>query len=154
MDHSSDAHRLRGQSVDAARGTRSTLCVGWVFERTPDENDRCRQVSGFEWVADSITYGIRPTGLAILEGFLPAVVITLLLILVKHLFKLAYTRFGGLSCYSLAEWYAMIMYSFFLFLNVFLVVAVEGTFFLALVRQLLLKHVIPESDELDRVAVH
>lgn len=91
-----------------------------------------QEVSGFEWVADSITYGIRPTGLAILEGFLPAVVITLLLILVKHLFKLAYTRFGGLSCYSLAEWYAMIMYSFFLFLNVFLVVAVEGTFFLAL----------------------
>ena len=55
----------------------------------------------------------------------------------KHLFKLAYTRFGGLSCYSLAEWYAMIVYSFFLFLNVFLVVAVEGTFFLALVRQIL-----------------
>jgi hypothetical protein len=72
--------------------------------------------------------------MAIVEGFLPAVIITLLLILVKHCFKLAYTQFSGISCYSLAEWYAMIMYSFFLFLNVFLVVAVEGTFFLALVR--------------------
>lgn len=58
--------------------------------------------------------------------------------LVKHFFRFAYTHFGGLPSYSMAEWYAMIMYSFFLFLNVFIIVGVEGTLFQALVSYLCL----------------
>lgn len=113
-----------------------TVSLGWTVPQTFIVSlanlSNLRQVSGLSWITNQVITGSQITSWAIVQGFIPAVLISLIQVLVKFTIKTAYTRFGGLPCYSGSERWSLAMYAFFVFFNVFLVVSIEGTFFLVL----------------------
>lgn len=68
---------------------------------------------------------ISPQTLAVIEGFLPSLILLIFISITKPIIKLLYSHQGE-SSYSRIEWLTMSTYWGFLILNVFLISTIGG----------------------------